>query len=169
MLTDALPNGTVSGDVGDVERSSDHLVMMRLPAGVSKCTRASQIRHPGQDGGPARPAECRTRQGAHAVRTVSVAKAAVAHGRLEERTSVAVSRLRRWPGPTHRLGGKMRPFDRCSADLWPADDWDGRGRSVCGCHRRRNAHGRAHPIVESRACARGPMGGSGGGLYGGAK
>ena len=50
MLTDALPNGTVSGDVGDVERSSDHLVMMRLPAGVSKCTRASQIRHPGQDG-----------------------------------------------------------------------------------------------------------------------
>jgi len=85
------------------------LVKRYLPAGVSKCTRASLIRPLGQGGGPARPAECTARPSAHAVRTVSVAKTAVSHSRPEERSSVAASRLKRrvsllrgWAGKCNR-------------------------------------------------------------------
>ena len=49
----------------------------------------------GQGGGLARPAECTARPSAHAVRTVSVAKTAVAHSLPGERSSVAASRLKR--------------------------------------------------------------------------
>ena len=63
----------------------------------------------GQGGGSARPAECTARPSAHAMRMVSVVKAAVAHSRPEERSSVATSRLRRLPEPTWRLAGK---YDR---------------------------------------------------------
>ena len=82
------------------------LVMMHLLAGVSKCTRASQSRPLGQGGGPARPAECRARQSAHTMRTVSVAKAAVAYSLPDERSSVAASRLCRWVSLLRGWAGK---------------------------------------------------------------
>ena len=70
---------------------------------------ATGTRPLGQGGGPARPSECTARPSAHAMRTVSVAKAAVAHSRPEERSSVATLRLRRLPEPTRWLAGK---YDR---------------------------------------------------------
>ena len=63
----------------------------------------------GQGGGPARPAECTARPSAHAVRTVSVAKTAVAYSRPEERSNVAASRLCR---RVRLLRGSAGKYDR---------------------------------------------------------
>ena len=87
-------------------------ITLAYGAGGRRC-KASHIvtgtRPLGQGGGLARPAECTARQSARTVRTVSLAKAAVAHSLPGERSSVAASRLKRrvsllrgWAGKCNR-------------------------------------------------------------------
>ena len=109
VVTDTMAGGTVSGDVGDVERPSTDPRALSCQLVMEKASNiVTKSRRPGQEGGPARPVECRARQSAYAMRTVSVAKAAVAHGRPErEIASMAASRRRSRPEPTLQLDGKM--------------------------------------------------------------
>ena len=113
VAIDALASGTVSGGRGDVERTSDRLRITLVYGASGRRWKASQVvtgtRPLGQGGGLARPAECTARQSARTVRTVSLAKAAVAHSLPGERSSVAASRLKRrvsllrgWAGKCNR-------------------------------------------------------------------
>ena len=103
---DALGGGTVSGDVGDVERSS-----------ADPCVRSARSPHvkmpwsvansiPGRKSGPARPAECTARPSACAVRMVSKTSAAVAHSRPGDGSTVAHLEARPRLEPTLGWAGK---------------------------------------------------------------
>ena len=101
--TDTLAGDTVSGEVGDVERSSTDRRAL-------SCQLASHIvtksRPPGQGSGPARPAECTARPSAHAVGVVSKTTAAVAYSRPGDGSTVAHLEAQCTARTYPQLGGK---------------------------------------------------------------
>ena len=99
--TDALADGTVSGDVGDVERpSTDPRALSSLGRRYKVSLVVIKSRPPGQGSGPARPAECTARPGAHAEGMVSETAAAAAHSRPGDGSTVA---------HTSRLSARLEP------------------------------------------------------------
>ena len=97
---------TVSGDVGDVERSSaDPHVLSSWPL-RRRGLQGIRTQPPGQGEAPAGPAECTARLSSHAVRMVSVAKTAVAHSHPEDGSTVATSRPCWRAEPTRGWAGK---------------------------------------------------------------
>ena len=104
---DTLAGATVSSDVGEEERSASgpRALSCQLAGKSALPTLVTNLRPLGQDCSPARPGEDRARPGVHTERMVREAKAAAAHIRPEERSTVAtlrlcrqVSLLRGWAG-----------------------------------------------------------------------
>ena len=103
---DTSPGGTVPGGLSEVERWSPR---HRAQSSQLKSLGASQTRPLGQGGGPARPGERRARPSVRTAGMVGRVKAAVAHSRPQDASSVhRLGAHRRLPRP-HGWAGK---YDR---------------------------------------------------------
>ena len=106
VVTDAMAGGTVSGDVGDVERSSTDPRALSSQLALESVPSGHKSLPSGQGSGPARPAECTARPSAHAVGMVSETTAAVAHSRPGHGSTVAHLEAQCTGRTYSRLGGK---------------------------------------------------------------
>ena len=106
---DTLAGGTVSGDVGDVDRSSTdpRVLSCQLVIETVSSHIVTNSQPLGQGSGPARPAECKARPNVSPMRMVSETKTAAAHSRPEEGSTVPHLEACPRPRTYSRLGGKM--------------------------------------------------------------